>query len=134
MANKSTLSCSVVPAPTSVNVASNPDSPIRPIGADVAVMCTVILSSAVDVPVTVNTIFTGPGVFEIKKTTTENNSTYVSTAMITSFGRNNSGIYSCMATVSSNSPFLYNSTLLSRNTSLTVGKNLLHECQFVAIS
>ena len=42
----------LVPDPISVIVTSDLDSPIRPIGSDVSLTCTVELSPAVDIPLT----------------------------------------------------------------------------------
>ena len=72
------------------------------------------LSPAVDVPVTVNTVWTGPNGFmttNIAQSVMGINTTYTSTAMVNSFGRNQSGNYTCTATVSSltTSPFLMDS-------------------------
>ena len=49
-----------VPAPTSVSLSSSIPNPIPPFGSDVTLTCAVELSPAVDVPVTVNTEWTGP--------------------------------------------------------------------------
>ena len=44
----------------SVYATSHPVRIIRPIGSNVTLTCTVELSPVVDVPVTVNTVWTGP--------------------------------------------------------------------------
>ena len=78
----------------------------------VTLTCTVKLSPAVDVPVTVNTVWTGPDGCTTTKTAQpamESNTTYTSIAMVSSFGRNQSGNYTCTAILSSPSPFLMDS-------------------------
>lgn len=50
-----------VPAPVQVTIASDPISPIRPVGSDVGLTCAVnMLSSAVDVSVVLSTLWMGP--------------------------------------------------------------------------
>ena len=113
-----------VPA-LSVIVTSNKTNPIRPVGSDVTLTCTVELSPAVDVPVTVNTVWTGPDGFTTTNSAQPDmgsTTTYSSTAVITSLGRNKSGNYACTATVSSTSPLLTSSNgqAVAR---VTVGKH-----------
>ena len=115
---------SVVPAPTSVSITSNQASPIWPAPIDVTLTCTVMMSPAVYVPVTVNIVWTGPA--EFMKTTTAqpvigSTTTYTSTAMVSSFGRDQSGVYNCTATISSTSSFI-TSSMASASTRVTVGK------------
>ena len=96
-----------VPELSSVVVTSNKPNPIRPVGSNVMLTCTVELSPAVDVPVTVYTVWTGPDGLELmtngpdvdSNTTYTGNTTYTSSIMIISFGRNDSGNYTCTATV-----------------------------------
>ena len=111
--------CLPVPAPTSVTVTNG--SVI--VGSTVTLTCTVELSPAVDVPVTVNTVWTGPDGFMTTNTAQRigNTTTYTSTAMVSSFGRDQSGDYTCTATVSSTSSFLTDS-MGSSSTRVTVGK------------
>ena len=94
----------LVPPPTSVTVTSIPISPIRPVGSAVTVTCTVELGSVVDIPVTVTTEWTGPAGFmitNIAQPDGESINAYTSTVMISSFGRSESGVYNCAATISS---------------------------------
>ena len=79
-----------------VVITSSPTSPIRPVGSTVTLTCTVDLDPLVnDVPVTVNAQITGPtGVLMIVNTTE-----YTSTSIVSSFGRNQSGEYTCTSTV-----------------------------------
>ena len=116
------LSCSV--APTSISVTSNPASPIRPIGSTVTVTCTVMLSSSVDVSVTVNTMLTGPGIAgSVNRVAQREGSTtnYISTAMVSSFRRDQSGVYICTATVTPTSQF-FTSNSASETARVTVGE------------
>ena len=120
-----------------MTVTSFPLSPIRPVGSAVTVTCTVELSSMVDVPVTVTTVWTGPAGFmttNIAQPVMGNTTIYASTAMIGLFGRNQSGIYTCAATISSASlnPFIRDNVTSSSNR-ITVGKifycvNCSHTC------
>ena len=48
--------------------------------------------------------------------------TYISTAMVRSFGRAQTGVYTCRATVSSMSSFLVSSTPTTGAARVTVGK------------
>ena len=88
--------------------------------------CTVELSPAVNVPVTVNTVWTGPDGFSTNNTAQpvmESTLTYVSTTVIISFTRNQSGNYSCMVTITSNNSFLLTSDSFS--STIRVGKTKL---------
>ena len=90
----------------------------------VTLTCTVELSPAVDVPLTVNTVWTGPAGFSTTNTAqamAESTTTYTSTAMVSSFGRNESGNYSCVANVSSMSQFLFDSDEQITTSRVTVG-------------
>ena len=112
-----------VPVITSVTVTSSKSNPIRPVGSDVTLTCTVELSTAVDVPVTVNTMWTGPDALRYSSDSVlENITSYTSTINISSFGRNQSGNYTCNSSVS----FLNNSGSQSTTTEVTVGKGLKH--------
>ena len=102
----------LVPDPVFVAVTSDPVSIIE--YPDVTLTCTVELSPAVDVPVTVNTVWTGPAGFIIENTAqrvNESNTRYISTAIVRSLNRNEYGNYTCLATVISKSPYINNSSL-----------------------
>ena len=78
-------------------------------GSDVTLVCTVMLSSR---PVSLNVTFellrTYPAGSPLTTTTPSvTGSTYITTAMISSFGRNDSGVYTCRATASSASTNTY---------------------------
>ena len=95
-----------------VFIASNPTNSIRLIGSTVFLTCIVELSSVLDVPVIVNTEWTGPAGFEIINTAQPamgSSTTYISTTMVSSFGREQSGAYACTVITSSISPYLNNS-------------------------
>ena len=119
------LLCPLVPPPTSVTITSDPVSPIRPVGSDVTLTCTVVLSTAVSVEVDVSTAWTGPDGLETinnAHSVIGSTTTYTSKAMINSFGRDQSGNYTCTATVSSTSSFLTGSGSQSGTARVTVGK------------
>ena len=101
--------CYIVPPPLAAYITSDQVSPIRPVGSDVTLTCTVELSPSVDVPVTVNTVWTGPDGFmttNTAQTVMGSTTTYTSTAMVSSFGRNQSGSYMCSATVNSTNTYV----------------------------
>ena len=80
-----------------------------------------------DVPVTVNTVWTGPAGFSTTNTAQAmagSTTTYTSTAMVSSFGRDQSGDYNCTAIVSStaHSSFLRDGVQTSSSIRVTVGK------------
>ena len=96
----------IVPTPEVMSVISDPESPIRPIGANVTLSCAIELSPAVDVPLTVNIQLTDPAGSMLNTTAPSvTGHTYTSTALVSSFGRDQSGQYTCRA--SFNSPFLF---------------------------
>ena len=123
IANTSALSCSVVPAPTFVSVTSHPASPIRPVGSTVTLTCAVMLSSLADVSVTVNMTVTGPGLVGniTQRVGSTANSYRTSTVMVSSFGRAQSGEYTCTATVTPTSQ-LFTSNSASGTARVTVGE------------
>ena len=112
-----------VPPPMSVVVASDPVSPV-PVRSDVTLICTVKLAALLYIiPLTVITSWTGPNEFIVTnyaQPVTGNSTIYTSMAMISSFGRNQSGNYRCTTAISSNSSFL-TSDSQSGTTRVTVG-------------
>ena len=77
-------------------------NPIPPFGSDVTLTCAVELSPAVDVPVNVNTEFTTDAGFTTTKTAQQvmgSITNYTTMFTIGSFGRSDSGVYYCRATV-----------------------------------
>ena len=121
----------------SVTITSIPASPIRPVASDVTLVGTMELSTLVDidVPVTVTTMLTGPAGFTINndaaQLATGSTSIYTSTTTVRSFGRDESGIYTCLATVSSVSSFLRDS-MASISTRVTVGNLHSFKCSSLA--
>ena len=117
-----TLSCFIVPAPSSVTVTSGQANPL----AERPLTCTVVLDSSVDVAVTVNTVWTGPDNFNrnIMAQQMGSTTTYTSTVMVSSFGRDQSGDYTCTATVSSASlsPFITGNPSMSGTSRITAGE------------
>ena len=112
-------------------LSSNTTNPVRPVGTAVTLNCTVHveLSPAVDVPVAVNTVLTGPAGFVATSTSqpvTENTRSisYTSTAMVSSLGRNQSGVYRCTASLNYtlNNIYLINSNAMANSTQVTTGK------------
>ena len=124
----------IVPYSTPI-VSSNPQSPIRPVGSTVTLICTVVLDPAVDVPVTINTAWRGPDGFTAEDCLALpdmglSTTTYTSRVMVSSFGRNQSGVYTCIynTTISSESDnaFIITSSMeVSGMERITVGKLLL---------
>ena len=99
-------------------------NPIWPIGSNVTLTCTVELSSVVDVPVTVNTVWTGPAGFNTTNTAQpviDTITTYVSIVVVRSFGREQSGNYNCTATLTFESPFVVPSGPKSGSVTITTG-------------
>ena len=74
---------------------------------------------------TVNTEWTGPNGFSENGMAQRMGSTtnYTSTAMVSSFGRDQSGDYTCTATVSSTSSFITGSSSNFGHKRVTVGKS-----------
>ena len=101
-----------------------PVSTILP-GPSTNLTCTVEISPAVDVPVTVTTVWTGPAGFMTTNTAHPvmgSTTTYSSTAMVSSFGTYISRNYTCTATVKAvSSEFLTDSVGYS-SSRVTVGK------------
>ena len=98
---------------------------VRPVGSTVTLTCMADLDPAIDVPVTVIFQLRDPA-GRILTTTTPSVtvSTYSSMATITSFGRDQSGLYNCSATVSPSPPnsFLSNSSSQSGTLRVTTGE------------
>ena len=105
-----------------MNVDSTPSSPIRPIGTDVMLTCTVVLPSGTD-SVMVNIQLSGPNpsVSQLATNSSNTSSTYKSSALIRSFGRDKSGMYNCSVMVSSTSPFLRNNYSQFETANVTTG-------------
>lgn len=110
-----------------MTVSSNILNPIRPIGSSVTLICTVQLSPAVDIPVTVNTVWTGPTGFMMNNIAVGINATiYISISLISSFGSDQFGNYTCAVTVSSTYAnfFLSDSNLQSGTSRVAFGETI----------
>ena len=119
-------SCLPVPDPSVVKVISDFESSII-VGSFTVLTCTVELSPAVDVPVTVSTVWTGPDGFmtaNVAQPVMGSTTTYNSTAMVSSFGRDQSGVYTCTATVSSTSQYLTGSSSHSGSATIVASEML----------
>ena len=104
----------------------NPGVIIRPVGSAVTMTCTIELSSDVDIPVTVTTVWTGPDGFMTTNTAQSvkgSTTTYTSTAMVSTFGKDQSGLYICSATAITTSPFIIDSHSHNGTAIITVGKS-----------
>ena len=105
--------------------------PVAPIivGSSTNLTCTVELSPLVDVPVTVNTEWTGPDGLMTTNTAqpvTGSSTTYTSTAMVSSSGREQTGNYTCKAIVRAMSSFIIDSVHVGYSSSrVIVGKAII---------
>ena len=87
-------------------------------------MVELLRSAVIDIPVTVNVQLTDPAGSPLTTTTPSmSGSTYTSTAMVSSFGRDQSGNYTCTATVNSSFLFFTDSRPQSAFVHVTVGEN-----------
>ena len=96
---------------------SDPVSPVQPFGSDATLACTVDLNNSsgiIDIPVVVNTEWTGPDGFSAEDSGlvqpavgNTQQATYTSTAIVSSFRREQSGVYTCIVTVDSLSSSYY---------------------------
>ena len=96
----------LVPLPTAVTLTASPDGTTLT-GSPLTLTCSIELSDAVDIAVTVNTVWNGPPGTQFTTTTPVATrmtaTTYTSTATISSVETSDSGEYTCTATVSSTS-------------------------------
>ena len=108
-------------------IRSDKITPVRPIGSSVTITCTVGLPSMVvdtTVPLVVNIYLANSEGIQLHTTAQSiSGSTYSynSEAVIRSFGRPQSGIYTCEATVSSPSRHLTESSTATDETSISSG-------------
>ena len=95
----------IVPSPTTVIVTASPDGNINTRAPPLILTCTIELSKAVDIPVTVNTVWNGPSGTQFTSVATrETDTTYTSTASFSSSVSSDSGEYTCRVTLSSTAP------------------------------
>ena len=118
-----------MPAPRSVEVSSDPPSPIQPIGNSITLNCVVELSTLpqIDMEVSVRIQLYDPSGHSLSSSPpTESTSTFTSRAIVNSFGRAESGIYTCRANVSAVPPNRYvNDAVMTGTTRVTVGKSAM---------
>ena len=107
------------------------------VGSSTNLTCSVELSPLVDVPVTVSTEWTGPDGFVTTNTAqlvTGSTTTYASTAMVSSSGREQSGNYTCKATIRSTiSSSLIDSMAGYSSSRVIVGKVIISLIRQLAI-
>ena len=120
-----------VPPPSSVIISTGSSNPVRPIKSAVNLTCTVQveLSQPEDIPVVLDIVWAGLTdgftVLNTSQLILESSTTYTSKAIISSFGRNESGNYTCSASLSSMSANLYlnnSSTMRSNSIQVTTGE------------
>jgi hypothetical protein len=81
------------------------------------------LSPVVDVPMTLNTVWSGPDGFRAMNTSYLVVTTHTTTIAINSFGRNESGIYTCMADLRSSSTIYHiNGSAISDSVQVTTSE------------
>ena len=102
-------------------------NPVQPIGSLTCTVHVELSSTAVDVPVTVNIVLSGPAGFMTTNTVQpvmENTTTYTSISMVNSLGRNQSGVYRCTATLHSmlTNTYLINSNSTADSNQITIGE------------
>lgn len=95
-----------------------------PSGSNITLTCTVEMSPAVDIPVTVNTVIFTPN-RRVLTNSTQQVMTYADTVMIrsqtlTGTEQSDSGVYKCIAFVSSASPFLTDSNSTTNLTKISM--------------
>ena len=99
--------------------------PTITVGSSVILTCTVAFNPSVDVPVTVDVVWTGPNGFMIAGAAQPlfgSTALYQSDIVVTSFGKDQSGDYTCAATInSSESSAVIDSATTSSKITLTVG-------------
>ena len=108
-------------------LSSSISNPILPFGSDVALTCAVELSPAVDIPVTVNTVLTTDAGFlrtSIAQPVMGSITNYATEFVISSFGRTESGIYTCGATVrvTSTNSYVSDSSTVHHSVRVTTGE------------
>ena len=113
-----------VPQPI-VRLVSDTPNPILS-GSSPTLTCAVELSPAVNVPVTVNTALTTPAGFMSTSTAQPvmgSSNNYTSTFLISSFGRSNSGVYFCAATISlPSNAYISDSSTVTHSVRVTTGE------------
>ena len=117
----------LVPGPTVIRISTNQTNPlmVRPIGSTVTLTCMADLDPAIDVPVAMNIQLRDPAGSPLTTTTPSvSGATYTTAVTISSFGRRDSGVYTCMAAISPSpsNPFLSSSSSQSETLRVTTGE------------
>ena len=107
--------------PTDVTISSDQNGHVT-VGSDVTIQCAVVMTRLeVDVNVTIH--MSDPTGKNLITTTQSFGSTYTSTATVSSFSRDQSGIFTCNATYfSPNNPFLLDSDPRIETLRITTGR------------
>ena len=111
-----------VPAPTSVAV--TPPTGIIIAGSSPSLTCTVDLTTAVDIEVTVSTVWTGP---DMMTTVTPTSSVMINLTryvIMANVDAARGGNYTCQASIDSSSQFIAESGMTSGSTNINVGEFL----------
>ena len=111
-----------VPAPASVAV--TPPTGIIIAGSSPSLTCTVELSSAVDIEVTVNTMWTGPDIMMIVTPTSSMIVNLTRYVIMVNVDAARGGSYTCQASIDSSSQFITESGMTSGSTNINVGEFL----------
>lgn len=118
-----------------ITVTSSNSNPVQPIGsAEITLTCSIRISPAiVGAFVAINIIWNGPSGFRRMIPVAQiidGPESYDGREVIRSFGRNESGVYNCTATVNSASPFLaIDSVSQSGTARVTVGEK--YSCDII---
>ena len=119
-----------VPPLMELSITSSPPSPIRPIGTGVIVNCSCDIGQSLptrvlDIDIIVSISLRDPfGRLLATTIPLVNGSMYTSSAVISTFGRDQSGFYTCTASVRASSSFIVGIDT-SKRTRVTTGKIIL---------
>ena len=117
-----------VPAPSYVIVTSDKSSPIQPVGSDVTVSCSVGLQRSAtepEIPLTLNMQITDPDgnqLVTVALPVDESTLAYTTEVTVYSFERDQSGVYTCEAFISSTFSFLTDSNMIPEEIVITSGE------------
>jgi hypothetical protein len=114
-----------VPSPSLLTLISGTHNPVRPIGSAVTLTCIVHMefSPVVDVPMTLNIVWSGPDGFTATNASYPVVTTHTITIVINAFERNESGIYTCMADLKSSSTIYHiNGSAISDSVQVTTSE------------
>ena len=116
-----------VPTPSYVIIRSDKSNPIRPVGSNVTLTCMVGLqhstTSTISVPLMLTVLITDPAGNDLSTTVNSvYGLTYTSRVTVSTFGRAQSGVYTCDATLTSPSSYLSESSTVTEEIQLSSGK------------